>query len=105
MTRGRATPADMIRTSAELAFLAWEAQAVMAMRLAGMAGMWSVLPSENARMIGEKAPAFAVAAMDAGAAMARGAHPIEVARAWAKPLRRRTRSNARRLSRRGMTGR
>ena len=81
--------------------LAAETQAVMAMRIMGMAGAWPVLPSENARMMSEKAPAFADAATAATRAVMAGAPPLAVADAWARPLRRRTKANARRLGRRG----
>ena len=84
-----------------LAMLAWETQAVMTMRLLGMAGAWSVLPSENARMMSEKAPAFAAATQAATRAAMAGRRPEAVAEAWAEPLRRRTSANARRLSLRG----
>ena len=76
---------------------------VMAMRIAGMAGYWSVVPSENARMVSEKAPAFAEAGVAMGRAMMHGADPATMVRAWARPIRRRTGANARRLSRRGPT--
>jgi hypothetical protein len=81
--------------------LVLETQAVMTMRLLGMAGAWSVLPSENNRMVSEKAPAFASAAQAATRAAMAGAPPLAVADAWARPLRRRTGANARRLGRRG----
>ena len=92
---------ELVRASTDLALLAWQAQMVMAMRVAGMAGMWSVLPSENGRMVDEKAPAFAEAAMAAGRTAMRGGDPAAITRAWARPLKRATGANARRLSRRG----
>lgn len=97
-----ADPADWIRAGWTLGMLAVETQAVMTMRLLGMAGAWSVLPSENARMVSEKAPAFADATRAATRAAIAGAPPLAVADAWAKPLRRRTGANARRLGRRGL---
>ena len=94
-------PAEAIRATADMMLLTWEAQMVMAMRIAGMAGWWSVVPSENARMVNEKAPAFAEAGAAAGRAMMRGADPATMLSVWARPIRRRTGANARRLSRRG----
>ena len=94
-------PAEAIRASTDMMLLAWEAQMVMAMRLAGMAGLWSVMPSESNRMVSEKGPAFAEAALAASRAMIRGAPPAALAQAWMRPIRRRTGANARRLSRRG----
>lgn len=77
-----------------------EAQTVVALRLAGMMGLLPAHPGENSRMVNEKAPAFAEAAWDAWWAASTGAAPDRVAAAWVKPIGRRTRSNARRLSRR-----
>ena len=94
-------PFALARTGMGFTMLAWETQLVMTMRIMGMAGLWSVVPTENARMVSEKAPAFAEAARAAGAAAIAGHRPDEVAAAWARPLRRRTSANARRLTRRG----
>ena len=45
--------------------LAAEAQTVMAYRLMGLAGLWSVDAKENSRMMSEKPPAFAASAIAA----------------------------------------
>ena len=95
------TPSDFVRTSFGLGMLAAETQMVMAMRIAGMAGAWSVLPSENQRMIDEKGPAFMEAAADAWMAAVAGKRPDQVLDAWTTSLRRKTGGNARRLLRRG----
>ena len=94
-------PADIVGTSLQLGLLAWETQMVMAMRLMGLAGGWSVLPSESVRMVEEKAPAFAEAALMAARAAHDGKRPDQVVDAWTRSLRRRTTSNTRRLMRRG----
>ena len=94
-------PVALMRSGSDLAMLAWETQLVMTMRLMGMAGFWSVVPTESDRMMSEKAPAFAEAIRAATGAAMSGCRPDEVAVAWARPLRKRTRANARRLSRRG----
>ena len=96
-----ATPLELAATATELWMMMAEAQAVIAMRMMGLAGVWSVLPSENMRMVSEKGPAFAAAAQASNAALAAGLRPDEVLAAWVKPLRKHTRANAARLSRRG----
>ncbi|MEM7721798.1 MAG: antifreeze protein [Pseudomonadota bacterium] len=82
-------------------FLMAEAQAVIAMRMMGMAGYWNVTPTEDARMITEKMVAFPQAMLACSHAALSGKSSHEVAQATLRPLRRKTRSNARRLARRG----
>ncbi|MEM7753308.1 MAG: antifreeze protein [Pseudomonadota bacterium] len=84
-----------VRTAQMLA----EAQTVVAFRVMGMAGGWPVSPSENARMVLEKGPAFIQAYGDAATAAMKGKRLDEIAEAALKPIGRRTRSNAKRLSR------
>ncbi len=79
-----------------------EAQSVIAMRTMGMAGMWSVTKSEDGRMISEKVEALSRAGTDATRAALRGATPDQIAAAALKPLRQKTRANARRLGKRGL---
>jgi hypothetical protein len=95
-----ASPFDLWRGGLEFAALMAETQFVMAYRTLGMVGLWAVAPGENRRMIAEKGPAFAEAAIAASRAAMTGRRPDEVMGAWIKPLRRKTRSNARRLQRR-----
>jgi hypothetical protein len=95
-----ASPFDLWNGSIELATLMAETQLVVAYRMLGMAGLWAVSPRENQRMIAEKGPAFTEAAMAASRATMLGRRPDEILGAWVKPLRRKTRSNARRLGRR-----
>ena len=94
-------PAQMIRAGTQMSLLAWEAQMVIAMRLMGMAGLWSVLPSEDRRMVEEKPAALLAAAQAAGLAAMTGRRPDQVATAWARSLRGQTGGNVRRLARRG----
>lgn len=96
-----ATPLDLMQTATTLWWLTVETQMVMAYRMMGMAGLWSVTPSEDGRMVSEKGPAFAKAMMAGTQAMMTGKRPDEVMLASARPLRRKTRSNVRRLSKRG----
>lgn len=95
------TPYDLFRTGSEIALMAVEAQSVIALRLMGLSGLWSVTPRESLRMVSEKGPAFRDASMAAVAAAMGGKRPDEIVDAAVKPLRRKTRANVRRLSRRG----
>lgn len=77
-----------------------EAQTVIAFRTLGMFGGWPVSPSETHRMVLEKGPAFIRSYGDALAATMQGKSADKIADAALKPIGRKTRSNARRLSRR-----
>lgn len=94
--------ADLARHSAAMAAMGAEAQAVIWMRLWGMAGLWNLGPGETRRMVAEKLAAAAAAQAAAGAALALGKAPAAVAAAALKPVRQRTRANVRRLRKRGM---
>ncbi|MBJ3763780.1 antifreeze protein [Maribius pontilimi] len=85
----------------QVAMVMAEAQGVIAMRLMGMAGIWSVTKTENRRMVSEKAHAMTKAVGDASVKMLQGAAPDAVAAAAIRPIRRATRANARRLTKRG----
>lgn len=76
-----------------------EAQAVIALRLAGLAGLWTLAPGETARMVTEKQQAFAEAALAVSAAAIEGRPHERLVDAAIRPLGRRTRANARRLGR------
>ncbi|MDZ7909294.1 MAG: antifreeze protein [Gemmobacter sp.] len=78
-----------------------EAQAVIAMRLWGMAGLWNVAPEETMRMVEEKTEAMTESAFSAGQAAMSGAGAAAVAMAALKPVRKRTSSNMKRLQKRG----
>ncbi|MEQ3626516.1 MAG: antifreeze protein [Celeribacter sp.] len=89
------------RAGVSAMLLATEAQTVMAYRMMGLAGLWSVDAKENSRMMSEKPPAFAASAIAASTAMMRGQRPDQVMTAAMVPLKRKTSSNVKRLSRRG----
>ena len=95
------TPAQAIRLTMQSALMMTEAQRVIAMRMAGMAGTWNVTPGEDRRMGQEKAQA----AMAAGQAMILSA--VAEGSVWAvapaalKPIRAKTKANAARLAMRG----
>ncbi|MEM6386570.1 MAG: antifreeze protein [Pseudomonadota bacterium] len=76
-----------------------EAQTVIAFRVLGMAGGWPVSPTEHTRMVLEKGPAFIRAYGDATTAAMKGKRVDEIAEAALRPIGRKTRSNAKRLSR------
>jgi hypothetical protein len=97
----RFNPMTMLHLSMQTTRMMAEAQMVIAMRLAGMAGGWRVTPDENTRMVQEKSTAMVQSAMAAGRAIAAGASPERVALAALKPVRAKTRANVARLARRG----
>jgi len=95
------TPAQMIALSMRTGFMLAEAQMVITMRMMGLMGMWRVLPSENARMSSEKVAAFGQSAVAASTAVLTGKSPAHVAEAALRPVARATKSNVKRLARRG----
>lgn len=92
---------QLAHLSVQSAMMLAEANMVIVMRLWGMAGFWNVTPFENRRMVHEKAAAAQASALAAGRAIAAGKGPAAVAHAALKPVRHRTKSNVRRLTRRG----
>lgn len=98
MTR-HASPMELWQGGMEITHLLVETQFVVFYRTLGMLGLAAVAPGENRRMIAEKGPAFTEAAMAASRAALSGRRPDEIVGAWVRPLRRKTRSNARRLGR------
>jgi hypothetical protein len=95
------TPAQMLQLSFRFGFMLAEAQMVIGLRLLGMAGLWNTVPSETTRMIREKLAASGEGAIAASKAVLQGKSPAKVADLALKPIRRRTKSNAARLVRRG----
>lgn len=96
------TPMDHWANALQLGFVMAEAQAVIAMRMLGLFGVWSVPKTENRRMLNEKVFAFAKGSMDAGMAAVAGKPPDVVAALAIRPIRQATRSNHRRLTKRGL---
>jgi hypothetical protein len=95
------TPVQMINLSMKTGLLMAEAQMVIGMRLMGMMGFWRVTPSEASRMTTEKVAAFSQSAIAASTAVMTGKPPAIIAEMALKPISRRTRSNVKRLARRG----
>lgn len=85
----------------EMLRIGMDSQAVVAMRMAGMMGLWATKPAEMSRMVREKPEA----AMDAWFGMMRaamsGAGTEAMMRAAMRPVGRRTGANVRRLARLG----
>ncbi|MFE3838711.1 antibiotic ABC transporter [Pseudogemmobacter sonorensis] len=94
------TPAQMLRLSLRGSAMMAEAQAVVAMRMLGLMGFWPVAPDENALMVVEKLAALHEAQAAMMRAALKGGSAATLAEAGLRPLRRRTRANAERLSRR-----
>lgn len=92
------TPLDWWFLSLRYSQMMVEAQTVMSLRLLGMTGLWPVAASEQSRMVTEKLPAFIKAGGHATAAAMKGRRPDQIMDAALKPIGRKTRSNARRLS-------
>lgn len=89
---------DMFRPSLEAGMMLAEAQLVIGMRMAGMAGLWPMPPEENFRMVAEKIAASQASVQAALLAGMRGATAGQVATAAIAPYRKQTKANARRLS-------
>ena len=83
----------------QMAYMAWEAQMVIALRTAGMMGVLRQDVAEPQRMVKEKADAATEALHAALRAAGRGERADRVMAAALRPSRRRTRANMRRLSR------
>lgn len=92
-----ASPWDLWRGGLEFTSLMVETQTVVAYRTLGMLGLWAAAPGETNLMVAEKAPAFTEAAVAASQAAMAGRRPDEIMGVWVTSLRRKTRSNVRRL--------
>ncbi len=103
MARKSAFPSPMAywANATQIGLVMAEAQAVIAMRMMGMAGLWSVTPAEDARMVSEKVHALTKAATDSTLVAMAGGSPEKIATAAIKPIRQKTRANVRRLGKRG----
>lgn len=94
--------AGLMSLQVSMAMMTAEAASVMSMRMMGFAGVWSLPPSEAFRMVDEKRAALLRANGDATEAFLRGKAPADIASAAVVPFRSATRSNSRRLARRGL---
>lgn len=98
-----ATPLELFKSNMELGLMLAEAQSVIVMRMMGWSGLWSVTGTENDRMVSEKTEAMTKSMQGATLAAMTGKRPDEIVNAAVKPLRQKTRANARRLGKRGPT--
>ena len=99
---GAPNPFAYWANAVQLSHLMLEAQSVVAMRVMGMYGVWSVADGEDARMVSEKVHAMHKASSDATRAAFAGHTPDQIAAAAIKPFRQKTRANAKRLKKRGL---
>lgn len=83
----------------QAAQIGMEAQAVIALRMAGFAGLWQLPPEEATRMVVEKAEAAVDAFSAVTQAAFEGAAPETVLAAGMSEIGRRTAGNLERLSR------
>lgn len=85
------------RIAVELARIGLESQTVIALRMAGLMGLWPTDTAELGRMVAEK-PRVAAQALGAASRAAQGgAAPDAVVSAALRPIQRRTAANLRRL--------
>ena len=98
------SPFDLMRPAVEASKMMVEAQQVIVLRMAGMAGVWSMGPAETQRMVDEKVAAMTESAQAVFAAGMAGKSAGAVAMAGIRPLRRRTRANAARLGKKAAGG-
>ena len=96
------TPMDFWANAMQVGWVMAEAQGVIAMRMMGAMGVWSVPKTENSRMLNEKVFAFIKGSADASLAAMAGKSPDVVAALAIKPIRQATRANHRRLTKRGL---
>ncbi len=92
------TPQGFWRVVLQASQIVTESHTVIALRLSGMAGLWPMAGAENQRMISEKLTAATQATQAAMRAGAAGGSLSEIAIAAMKPVGRRTRANAKRLT-------
>ncbi len=95
------TPRQAMRLATQSTLMMAEAQRVIAMRVAGMAGGWKVSADEDTRMVAEKQQAAIASGQAMIKAAARGGSAGAVALAGMKPVRTRTRANNSRLTKSG----
>ncbi|CUH75327.1 hypothetical protein [Tropicibacter naphthalenivorans] len=94
-------PFRMFKAQAYIGAMAMEAGAVIWMRMLGMGGMWMVPRTENARMVSEKQTAFYASGHKAMVAAMKGKPADVILMEAARPLRRKTSANHKRLTKLG----
>ncbi len=91
------TPLDIANVWMSYATLITEAHSVVAYRLMGMGGAWSVPRGENHAMLREKGPAFTEAMVASTMTAIKGGAPDKIMAAAIKPLSKKARANRKRL--------
>ena len=94
-------PMAFWRLSVDVGQMAVESQQIMTLRLLGLAGVVPMRADEPARMVAEKQDALAASGRAMSRAMMAGKGPTEVMAAGVKPMRTKTRANAKRLTKPG----
>lgn len=94
-------PFDIFFAGAQIAQIAMESQAIIAMRMMGMMGFWATKPQEISRMVAEKPETFLRGWESGMKAAMRGAPPARVFQAAMAPIGAKTGANHKRLTRLG----
>ncbi len=92
---------DMTKTWFTLGQLLTDSQCVVAMRLMGATGLWSVSDEEHTEMVSEKAPAFTEALVAGTLAALAGRGPDRAMQAAIAPISEKASANRARLTNRG----
>lgn len=92
------TPEQFFAFNTAATKLVTDTQAVMTLRMMGIAGALPAAPDENDRMVAEKGPAFAQAMSDMTAAAFAGQRPDQIMAAGMEPLQTEVSNNRDRLS-------
>jgi len=94
-------PFALWNLSLEIMRMAVESQRIVALRMMGMAGLVPMRADEPARMVHEKQAALTSSGIAAGRAIMAGESATDIMAAAVKPLRSKTRANAKRLTKAG----
>ena len=100
ITQATREAARAMRLAVKAQTMLVEAQTVMTLRTLGMFGLWPMGAQETSRMFTEKLEAMQEAQVAVMRAAMKGADPTAMAEAALRPVRRRTKANAERLTRR-----
>jgi len=91
-------PFALWNLSLEITRMAVESQRIVALRMMGMAGLVPMRADEPARMVAEKHKALAASGQAMSRAMKAGKSATDVMAAGVKPMRAKTKANAKRLT-------
>ncbi|MBW4961320.1 antifreeze protein [Sulfitobacter sp. CW3] len=91
-------PLNLFALNTQFASLLFDTQAVMTLRILGMAGLLPHASGENSRMVKEKGPAMAQAYKSATKAAMAGGSPDQIMTAAMEPVSKKVRANRKRLT-------